>query len=64
MGLGFTMALVMLGGLREILGNGSIFDIKFVGEDASTMLLFILSPGAFIVLGYLIAFINKLRKVN
>ena len=64
MGLGFTMALVMLGGLREILGNGSFFDIKFVSEDASTMLLFILSPGAFIVLGYLIAFINKLRKVN
>lgn len=64
MGLGFAMALTMLGAIREILGNGSIFDIKFVGEDASTMLLFILSPGAFIVLGYLIAFINKLRKVN
>lgn len=64
MGLGFSMALTMLGGLREILGNGSLFDIKFVPEDASTMILFILSPGAFIVLGYLIAFINRVRKVN
>ncbi len=64
MGLGFAMALTILGAIREILGNGSIFDVKFVPEDASTMLLFILSPGAFIVLGYLIAFINKLRKVN
>jgi len=62
MGLGFAMALTMLGGIREILGNGSIFDIKFVPEDASTMLIFILSPGAFIVLGYLIAFINRFNK--
>lgn len=63
-GLGFAMALTILGGIREILGNGSIFDVKFVPEDASTMILFILSPGAFIVLGYLIAFINKLRKAK
>lgn len=62
MGMGFTMALTMLGAIREILGNGSIFDIRFVSEDASTMILFILSPGAFIVLGYLIAFINRLSK--
>ena len=62
MGLGFSMALTMLGGLREILGNGSFFDVKFIGGDA--MILFILSPGAFIVLGYLIAFINRLRKVQ
>ena len=61
MGLGFAMALTMLGGIREILGSGSIFDVKFVPEDASTMILFILSPGAFIVLGYLIAFINRVR---
>jgi electron transport complex protein RnfE len=64
MGFGFAMALTMLGGIREILGNGSIFDIKFVSEDASTMILFILSPGAFIVLGYLIAFINRLSKTK
>ena len=62
MGLGFTMALVMLGGVREILGSGSIFNIKFVGEDASTILLFVMPPGAFIALGYLTALINKFRK--
>lgn len=61
MGLGFALALTMLGTVREILGNGSFFDIKFVSDDASTILLFVLSPGAFIVLGYLIAMINRLR---
>lgn len=60
MGLGFSFALTLLGGVREILGNGSIFDWKFIEGDA--ILIFILSPGAFIVLGYLIALINKLRK--
>lgn len=60
MGLGFSFALTLLGGVREMLGNGSIFDWKFVEGDA--ILIFILSPGAFIVLGYLIALINKLRK--
>ena len=64
MGLGFAMALTMLGGIREILGSGSIFDFKFVSEEASTILLFILPPGAFIALGYLIAFINRVRKTT
>lgn len=64
MGLGFTFALTLLGTVREILGAGSIFDFKFVGEDASTMLLFILPPGAFIALGYLIAAINKLKPAK
>ena len=63
-GLGFAMALTMLGSIREILGNGSLFNFKFVPEDASTMLVFVLSPGAFIVLGYLIALVNRIRKVN
>ena len=62
MGLGFAMALTMLGGIREMLGSGSIFDIKFVTEDASTFLLFVMPPGAFIALGYLIAFINNTKK--
>ncbi len=61
MGLGFTLALTTLGAIREMLGNGSIFNIRFVGENASTILVFILSPGAFIALGYLIAFINRLK---
>ncbi len=60
MGLGFSFALTLLGSVREILGFGSIFGIKFVAEEASTMLLFILPPGAFITLGMLIAGINKL----
>lgn len=61
MGIGFTLALTTLGAIREMLGNGSIFDVRFVGEDANTILVFILSPGAFIALGYLIAFINRLK---
>lgn len=62
MGLGFTFALTLLGAVREMLGNGSIFDVKFATGDA--ILVFILQPGAFIVLGYLIALINKLRKTS
>ena len=62
MGLGFTFALTLLGAVREMLGNGSIFDVKFTSGDA--ILIFILQPGAFIVLGYLIALINKLRKTS
>ncbi|MCK4763623.1 MAG: electron transport complex subunit E [Candidatus Aminicenantes bacterium] len=62
MGLGFTFALVLLGSVREILGAGSIFGRRFVAEDADTILLFILQPGAFIALGFLIAFVNKLTK--
>ena len=61
MGLGFTFALTLLGAVREVLGFGSIFGVKFVAEEASTMLLFILPPGAFITLGMLIAAINKLQ---
>jgi Na+-translocating ferredoxin:NAD+ oxidoreductase subunit E len=62
MGIGFTFALTLLGAIREMLGNGSIFDVKFTSGDA--ILLFILQPGAFIVLGYLIALINKMKKTS
>lgn len=62
MGLGFSMALTMLGGLRELLGTGKIFSISIFNEHYG-MLLFVLAPGAFIVLGYLIAFINHIRKI-
>lgn len=61
MGLGFAFALTLLGGIREILGSGAFFGMKFIQGDA--ILLFVLAPGAFIALGYLIALINKLRKV-
>lgn len=60
-GLGFSFALVLLGGIREILGSGKIFDITLYSENYVT-LLFVLSPGAFIVLGYLIAVINRITK--
>ncbi|MCG8412304.1 MAG: electron transport complex subunit E [Bacteroidales bacterium] len=60
MGLGFAMALTILGGAREILGSGSLFGFKFIQGDG--MLIFVLAPGAFIVLGYLIVLINKINK--
>jgi Na+-translocating ferredoxin:NAD+ oxidoreductase subunit E len=60
MGLGFTMALGILGTFREIVGSGSIFGFKFIKGDG--ILVFILAPGAFIALGYLIAMINRFRK--
>jgi len=63
MGLGFTFALVLLGGIREILGSGKIFDLTIYPENYVT-LLFVLSPGAFIVLGYLIALINRIKKTE
>ncbi len=62
MGLGFSFALTLLGGVRELLGSGAIFDFKFMEGDG--MLLFILPPGAFIALGYLIAIINRMNKKN
>ncbi|MCI5580641.1 MAG: electron transport complex subunit E [Phocaeicola plebeius] len=60
-GLGFTIALTLLGGVRELLGTGKLFNVTLYSEDYG-MLLFVLAPGAFIALGYLIAIVNKLRK--
>lgn len=62
MGLGFTGALGVLGTIREILGSGSVMGFKFIEGDG--ILAFILAPGAFIALGYLIAVVNKVNKVN
>ena len=61
LGLGFTIALTVLGAVREILGTGKIFGLEVWPEDYG-MLMFVLAPGAFIVLGYLIAIVNKLKK--
>jgi Na+-translocating ferredoxin:NAD+ oxidoreductase subunit E len=61
MGLGFTLALVTLASIREILGNGSVFDIQILSKEAKTILLFILPPGAFITFGFLIAFVNSIK---
>ncbi|MFA8299383.1 MAG: RnfABCDGE type electron transport complex subunit E [Hyphomicrobiales bacterium] len=60
MGLGFAFALTLLGAIREVLGAGKIFGAEVFEGDG--VLVFILAPGAFLVLGYLIAIIKKLRK--
>lgn len=60
MGLGFVMALTVLGATREILGSGSLFGLRFVPENANTFILFILPPGAFIALAYLTVLFNKI----
>ncbi len=59
-GLGFTLGLTLLGICREFLGNGSIFGITLLPETYN-MLMFVLPPGAFITLGFLVAIINKIR---
>ena len=59
-GLGFTIALTLLGAIREILGTGKVFGLSLFPEEYG-VLLFILAPGAFIVLGYLIAVVNRLK---
>ena len=61
MGLGFTIALTVLGAVREILGTGKLFGLTLMPEEYG-MLVFVLAPGAFIALGYLIAIVNKLRS--
>lgn len=60
MGLGFSFALTLLGGVRELLGSGNIFGFELLQGDL--MLVFVLAPGAFIALGYLIALMNKVAK--
>lgn len=61
MGLGFTLALTLIGAVRELLGTGSLFGMNFYSETYG-MLIFVLAPGAFIVLGYLMALVQKLLK--
>lgn len=60
-GLGFTFALSLLGAIRELLGTGKIFSLNIYPEQFGS-LIFVLAPGAFIVLGFLIALFNKLQK--
>jgi len=59
-GIGFTLSLTVIGIVREILGSGSVFGWKFIPGDG--ILAFVLAPGAFIVLGYLMVLFNKLAK--
>ena len=60
-GLGFTLGLTILGSAREILGAGSVFGITLLPETTN-ILMFILPPGAFLTLGYIIAIFNKVKK--
>ena len=62
MGLGFTMALTIMGAIREIVGSGTIFNMPLLKEGALTILVFVLPPGAFITYGLLIAAMNKIRS--
>ena len=60
-GLGFTLSLTVIGAVREILGSGSFFGLS-LGISDFTPLIFVLAPGAFLVLGYLMVLFNKLTK--
>ena len=62
MGIGFTIGLTSLGIVREVLGNGSVFNYPLVGDEATPMLLFVMPPGTFLDLAGLIVLFNKLRR--
>ena len=59
-GIGCTLSLTVIGIVREILGSGSIFGWKFIAGDG--ILAFVMAPGAFMVLGYLMVLFNKYLK--
>lgn len=62
-GLGFTFALTLLGMVREFLGTGKFFGLAVLPEEYGA-LVFVLAPGAFLALGYLIVLVNKLKKAK
>ena len=71
MGLGFTIALVIIGSVRELIGAGTLFGAKLFPEAVPPIAIFVRAPGAFLIIGFLIAIINALnfktaanRKVN
>lgn len=61
-GLGFTLSLTVIGIVREVLGSGSVFGWKFIAEGSDGILAFVLAPGAFLVLAYLMVLFNKFIK--
>jgi len=63
MGIGFTFALVLLGSVREILGSGSLFGLQMLPKTTN-VLIFVLAPGAFIALGFLIVIVNRFTKTK
>lgn len=62
MGLGFTLALTILGSVREILGNGTVFGLSLFGKGYLPFLLMVVPPGAFVALGFLLGFMNIVTK--
>ena len=62
MGIGFTIAITMIGSVREILGNGSIFGLQLFGENASPALAMILPPGGFLIFGLAIGLVNLITN--
>lgn len=64
MGLGFTFGLTCIGIVREIIGNGSVFDIRIMPEAYEPLTIFILAPGAFLVLAFLTALMNKIKMAK
>jgi electron transport complex protein RnfE len=60
MGIGFTLSLLVLGAIREVLGNGTLFNVPVFGPGFYPFLVMILPPGAFITLGFLLALMNRL----
>lgn len=62
MGLGFSLSLTVLGVIREVLGSGSLFGFSLFGASFEPILLFILPPGAFLTLGFLLAGFNKIKS--
>ena len=64
MGIGFTLALFVLGAVREILGNGTLLGMSLFGEGFQPFLLMILPPGAFISLGFLLAGMNRIDAMR
>jgi Na+-translocating ferredoxin:NAD+ oxidoreductase subunit E len=64
MGVGFTYALVLLGAIRELLGNGSLLGIPIMSQSFEPVLIMILPPGAFLTIGFALAFFNWLENRN
>lgn len=64
MGLGFTFGLTCIGIVRELIGNGTVFDIRIMPESYEPLTMFILAPGAFLVLAFLTALMNKLKMAK
>lgn len=60
-GLGFTLALTILGSIREVIGNGTLFNVAVTPEAYTPAMIFVLAPGAFITIGFIIAAQNFLK---